>query len=153
MIRPLHLITLLLCISSLTACTKTVVFPSLGTTVPNTPNLSTQNIPSTLNDQNLDIQLNREVTRKLAKLSNEVVVNNLLYVSHQSVMIEGEQYVLLNFHTTDNKVYRTRVLESKLNDKILKQLQQLKGATFIGYMPIKNYPNQYFFRQYKNLKF
>lgn len=138
----------------LSACTKTIILAPFASQMLGDTASQTGYTPSTLDDTlNDNLKLDGQITKKLAQLKNEVVVSNLLYTTHQTMTLDKEQYVMLNFHTTDNKVYRTRVVQSKVNDTTLKQLQQLKGATLIGVMPIKAYPNQYFFRNFKDLKF
>lgn len=141
---------LVLSILALSACTTIVEPPAYVTAM----NKNTANgVNQSLNTIQDNLKLDSQITQKLAMLTNEVQVNNLSHVTHQAVSLDGERYIILSFHTLDNQVYRTRVLESKLNAKTLQQLQQLKGATFIGYMPISGYSKQFFFRNYKNLKF
>lgn len=141
---------LVLSILALSACTTIVEPPAYVTAM----NQNTVNgVNQSLNTIQDNLKLDSQITQKLAMLTNEVQVNNLSHVTHQAVSLDGERYIILSFHTLDNQVYRTRVLESKLNAKTLQQLQQLKGATFIGYMPISGYSKQFFFRNYKDLKF
>lgn len=144
---------LVLSILALSACT-TIVEPPAYVTAMNKNTANTVNgINQSVNTIQDNLKLDSQITQKLAMLTNEVQVNNLSHVTHQAVSLDGERYIILSFHTLDNQVYRTRVLESKLNAKTLQQLQQLKGATFIGYMPISGYSQQFFFRNYKDLIF
>lgn len=136
----------------LSACTKTIIPAPLATQI--FGEQANSSVPTTLdNTIHADLKLDSKITKELAQLNNEVIVSNLLYVTHQAMTIENEQYVLLNFHTTNNQVYRTRVVQEKMNATTLKRLQQLKGATLIGVMPAQGYSNQYFFRNFKDLKF
>lgn len=101
----------------------------------------------------VQLQLTQDVAQVLAQRTNEVVVPNIIYVTQDETVIEGTAYKLLNLHTADRKVYRTRVLKEKLTDTTFNRLKSLKGATLIGVIPVSGYQNQYFFRNYKELKF
>lgn len=141
---------LVLSILALSACTTIVEPPAYVTAMnQNTVNGVNQSV-NTIQD---NLKLDSQITQKLAMLTNEVQVNNLSHVTHQAVSLDGERYIILSFHTLDNQVYRTRVIASKINTQTLQRLQQLKGATFIGYMPISGYSKQFFFRNYKDLIF
>lgn len=111
------------------------------------------NTPQRTNTAPAELQLTQNIARQLTKLNNEIHVPNILYVSTQHMMIEDTPYTLLSLHTTDQRVYRTRVETAKLNQATIERLKALKGATLIGILPIDNYPQQYFFRNYRNLKF
>lgn len=142
---------LVLSILALSACT-TIVEPPAYVTAMN-QNTATNSVNQSINTIQDNLKLDSQITQKLAMLTNEVKVHNLSHVTHQAVNLDGERYIILSFHTLDNKVYRTRVIASKINNQTLQRLQQLKGATLIGYMPISGYPQQFFFRNYKDLIF
>ncbi|MDO4223491.1 MAG: hypothetical protein Q4D05_05625 [Acinetobacter sp.] len=97
--------------------------------------------------------LNQDIANKLTLLKNEVRVNNILYVTQDDAVIDGVPYVLLNFHTADKKIYRTRAEFAKMNAQHTEQLKKLKEATFIGVLGLPNTTNEFFFKNFKNLKF
>lgn len=99
------------------------------------------------------LQLTQEIAQRLSQLNNEMHVSNILYVTQDKMMIGNIEYTLLSFHTGHSKVFRTRVETSKLNQATFERLKLLKGATFIGVLPIEGHSDEYFFRNYKNLKF
>lgn len=99
------------------------------------------------------LQLTQDVAQRLNQLNNEMHVSNILYVTQDKMMIGNVEYTLLSFHTGHSKVFRTRVETAKLNQATFERLKLLKGATFIGVLPIEGHSDEYFFRNYKNLKF
>lgn len=124
---------------ALIACAVTVIPPDIDSSQPSAAPI--------------ELHLTPEIAQRLTQLRNEVHVPNILYVTQHEMLIENIQYTLLSFHTIDQKVYRTRVESTKLNQATFERLKSLKSATFIGVLPIPDHPEQYFFRNYKNLVF
>lgn len=133
----------------------------LGLTACSTVSYLDQKIDNTINRaktavtpvQEAPIVLTQNIANQLKNLNNEVVVKNILYVSQDSATLDGKTYTLLRLHTTDNKVYHTRVESSKITTAHFEQLKKLKGATFIGVIAVPNKPYQYFFKNFKDIKY
>lgn len=97
--------------------------------------------------------LEKALKNKLGLLNEKTNVNNFTHMTTERKSVDGEAWVFMNFYTQDDKMYRTRIEANKIkNDEILK-LQNLKSATLIGVIPIKNRTNEYFFQAFENLKF
>lgn len=135
--------------AGLTAC-QTVSYPTHPTQT--TKKQPTPTKPTVVQEQK-PIRFDKAIADRLAPMENAVRVSNILYVASERMVLDGVDYTLLDFHTTDKQIYRTRVESNRISAQHFEKLKKLKGATLIGVIPVEHHPNQYFFKYFRNLAF
>ncbi|WP_416188824.1 hypothetical protein ACM67B_05670 [Neisseria sp. CCUG17229] len=133
-------------VSALSAC---AVSDSTTTHYTNDPNVT---ITTDKSWDGLKQPLQTALQEQIRGLNNQMVVNDIRKVEADRRTVNGREYVALNFHDANGRIFRTRVLASQITEAQIQQFKKVKGATFIGVIPVSNRQNTYMFQRISDMR-